>query len=142
MDYDKLPEEWKKYVKKSRYEKLGHYGRKGYLKGIKHVVRNFCKEEVSCVSIPSSDDIFFVGMKYSGNHQFSTSDELLSKDEKNPDPNSVMVLVKKDNNWVHVAYVTKEDAGKLRGFPEFDTKELMMVKEYPDSMKYKIFVGV
>jgi hypothetical protein len=62
-------------------------------------------------------EFFAVGMRFRGNHIFRFEDKIrLEKEDDNPyDSNAIKILVhNSEAKWIHVAYVAREDAVKLR----------------------------
>lgn len=146
MDYQDIPEHIAQYVKKTTYNALNDGEKRVYLKAVKHVLKkieptNDIVERLSTSSItPLELEIFFVGMKYHGNHKFDPHDEVkLEKEDDNiNDSNAVKVLVKKDGEWKHVAYVAREYALELRKHRKFTKKPLTYVAKYISSYKYRV----
>jgi hypothetical protein len=77
-----------------------------------------------------------VGMKFRGNHRFSTNDIIfLEKDENNPyDKNAIKVMVDED----HKGFLTKEDAIKVRKIENFESKVLEFVQHFKASAQLQI----
>lgn len=73
-----------------------------------------------------SDNIYIIGMEYFGNHCFSHGDNIFfQREDDNPvDPDTIKVMVKKEESWVHVAYVSPDSAKYLRTINEFDKKTI------------------
>jgi hypothetical protein len=146
MNYQDIPEHIVRYVKKATYNTLNVGEKKAYLKGIKHVLKKInstdeLAEKFSTSSItPLEVEIFFVGMKYYGDHKFDPHDEvkLEKEDDNKSDPNAIKVLVKKDGKWEHVAYVARGDALELRKHKKFAKKPLIYVAKYISSYKYRV----
>ena len=57
-----------------------------------------------------------VGMRFRGNHVFSSGDSIvLQEDDNNPhDVNAVKILVVGENSLTHVAYASRHDCLRLR----------------------------
>lgn len=74
-----------------------------------------------------------VGMRYRNNHSFSIGDTVTLKEEDNNihDPNAIQVLV----NNKHVAYVSREDAPKLRSIG-FENKLCTCSDVFPRSARF------
>src|SRR5689334_7223015 len=129
MDYDEIPDEYRKYVRESSYTKLDDDERKAYLKGVKYAAKKFAKEMDELINtsemrmcievmkiVPLFTEVSFVGIKGCRRHVFDYDDEVkLERDDDDPeDPNAIRVFVKKNNVWKHVVYVVKDDAMELR----------------------------
>ena len=67
-----------------------------------------------------------VGMKYRGNHLFSSSDKvtLMTENENRFDSNAVKVLV----GGKHVAYVARDQTGRVREMMEIGYDEIQFDK--------------
>lgn len=156
MDYAEIPDEYRKYVKKSSYNKLDEDERRVYLKAIRHASRRFAKEQDEfnsssemqrCLEemriVPLSTEVSFVGIKYRGGFSFDVdTDVKLERDDDNPeDSNAIKVFIKKNNIWKHVAYVAKDDAIELRKYGRFEEKRLKFLRQYQTSARYRIFIG-
>jgi hypothetical protein len=116
-----------------------------YLKCVKRLIRKLEELREQSDDDTSQDDfmcreITFVGMRFHGNHRFSSKDVVkLEKDDNNPkDPNAIKVMVKVGKKWNHVAYVCREDAKWLHTMNGFETFVLEHVKNFAQSVAYNI----
>jgi len=86
---------------------------------------------------------FAVGMRFRGNHMFSSEDEiLLEKENDNPhDNNAIKILVKNKKyegestvaSYKHAAYVTRNDAIELRKINDFEKYKVEFRKRFAAS---------
>lgn len=85
-------------------------------------------------------EIWFVGMRFRGNHRFTENDEIKLEPEDNNsyDPNAVKVLVLKENEWKHVAYCDRDSALRVRNINKWDNLKFNFIDRYPQSVKYSI----
>lgn len=73
--------------------------------------------------------ITFVGIKHRDTRYFSPDCRVrLEKDDNPKDSSAVMVKVRKEKKWIHVAYVTRKDAEWLRSVDNFEKLPLNWVK--------------
>jgi hypothetical protein len=77
-----------------------------------------------------------VGMRFHGNHTFSENDEIkLEKEDDNAfDNKAIKVLV----GGKKVAYVSKEYTNQLRGVPNFEQKQIKLLRNFPQSSKLEM----
>ncbi|KAF9912138.1 hypothetical protein EC991_000548 [Linnemannia zychae] len=89
---------------------------------------------------PIDTEITFVGMKYRSGHVFSPSDQVrLERDHKNPvDKNAIKVMVFKNGNWIHAAYVGRDDASSLKDQIGIEHMRLTYLRAYLASVKYRL----
>lgn len=162
MHYYDIPTKQRQYVRKSTYENMTDKKRVLYLKYVKKLLEKLSEDgddsedEVQEESLSSNGltwrnktktarklntrNITFVGMRYRGDHVFSSDDEVrLEKEDNNPkDRNAVAVKVRKHKKWKHVAYTTRYDAVWLRSFEGFEELPLEWQKNSPTSCIYSI----
>lgn len=155
MEYRDISVDTKKYIRKSTYIGMDNDDKKLYLKMIKRLIRKL--DELECdtsgdeISKPrrytkpvyrklNSRYIDFVGMRFRGDHRFSSDDKVrLEKEDDNPkDSNAVRVMVKKDKKWRHVAYVARDDAEWLRAVGDFEELPLEWAKDTRATSTYSI----
>jgi hypothetical protein len=159
MDYTKIPDGTKKYIRKSTYIAMNKEERKIYLKMVAKLVDKL--DEISNESTSSDDEIVietsrkytkplyrklnsryivFVGMRYRGDHRFSPDDTIkLERDDNNSnDPNAVKVMLMEGKKWRHVAYVARDDAEWLREVHNFEKLPLEWAKNTRASCTYNI----
>lgn len=86
------------------------------------------------------ESIWFVGMKYRGNHQFSSKDviKLELEDDNVYDRNAVKVLVLKGDKYVHVAHCDRESARLVRKHDDLDNLIFTLDEYYPQSVKFRM----
>ena len=79
-------------------------------------------------------------MRYFGDHIFSYRDNvrLEREDDNFLDPTAIKVLVKKKEEWIHVAYVTKNDAKYLRTIDDFEQKSIVFYGNIDNSSLFTI----
>lgn len=157
MDYSDIPDEYRKYVKESAYEKLDDGGKEVYLRAIRHATKKFMKQMDELVNshnmkmcmdllkiTPLYTEISFVGIEGRRRHTFDSDTEVkLERDDENPEnSNAIKVLVNKNDKWKHVAYVEKDDAMELRKYGKYENKRLKFLRQYQTSARYRIFIGV
>ncbi|KAF8945462.1 hypothetical protein BGZ47_002609 [Haplosporangium gracile] len=89
---------------------------------------------------PLDTEITFVGMKYRGGHVFSPKDQVrLERDNKNPvDKNAIKVMVFKNGNWIHAAYIGRDDANALKVQLGIEHMKLTYLRAYLASVKYRL----
>jgi hypothetical protein len=143
MEYTDIPKDIKNFVRKSTYLSMTEEEQMLYLKCVKRLMRKLDELHEDSDDDTSQDDyreITFVGMRFRGDHRFSSKDVVkLEKDDNNPkDPNAVKVMMKVNKRWNHVAYVCREDAKWLRTINGFETLLLEHVSNFAQSTAYNI----
>ncbi|KAF9136807.1 hypothetical protein BGX30_010844 [Mortierella sp. GBA39] len=89
---------------------------------------------------PLDKEITFVGMRYRGEHVFSSTDQVkLERDCKNPvDKNAIKVMVSKNSKWFHAAYVGRDDANALKDQLGIEHMKLTYLRAFLASVKYRL----
>lgn len=157
MEYSDIPNEYRKYVKESAYEKLDDGGKEIYIKAVKHATKKFMKQMDELVNshkmkacmdllriVPLYMEVSFVGIENRRRHTFNpdTKVRLERDDDSSEGSNVIKVLVEKDNKWKHVAYVEGDDAMQLRKYGKYEGKRLKFIGQYQTSARYRVFIGV
>jgi hypothetical protein len=93
---------------------------------------------VSLSTETSSVTFMVVGMRFHGDHTFSENDEIkLEKEDDNAfDNKAIKVLV----GGKKVAYVSKEYTMQLRKVPNFEQKQIKLLRNFPQSSKLEMTV--
>lgn len=121
----------RQFISRDYYNGLNEQEKEVYMNGIKDALtKNRSKMEELARTILESLfvgeftlELAFVGMKYrNGYHRFQESDVVKLKAEylNQLDPFVIKVLVEKDGDFVHVAYVEKDCSRALRRYRGFD----------------------
>jgi len=157
MDYDRIPEDTRRYICRYTYDNMTKCEKVVYYYGARNILNDMimispmCNRETDTRTtslVPSeisqkitpavsSRVISFVGMRFLGYHIFSSQDVvILEREYHDPDGLRVKVLLSQYNKWVHVAYVSSQDVIWLENIREFERGYIKFVENFSDFSRF------